>query len=108
MIYSYVPFYPPCTLYVVQCNTPRTWYVGTTLRERHKRFEEHFAGVACKWTRRHGCKRIVLHFPVSCGEASRAEGPSGSVGGTSPSSSGTATTASRTGFCPRSSAAPGA
>ena len=65
MIYSYVPFYPPCTLYVVQCNTPRTWYVGTTLRARHKRFAEHFAGVGCKWTRRHGCKRIVLHFPVS-------------------------------------------
>ena len=63
----------PCTLYVVQCNTPRTWYVGTTLRARHKRFAEHFAGVGCKWTRRHGCKRIVLHFPVSCAEASRAE-----------------------------------
>ena len=34
--------YPPCTLYVVQCKTPRTWYVGTTLREKHKRFQEHF------------------------------------------------------------------
>ena len=74
MIYSrYSRGSYPCTLYVVQCNTPRTWYVGTTLRERHKRFDEHFAGVGCKWTRRHGCKRIVLHFPVSCAEASRAE-----------------------------------
>ena len=117
MIYSYVPFYPPCTLYVVQCKTPRTWYVGTTLRARHKRFAEHFAGVGCKWTRRHGCKRIVLHFPVSCAEASRAEndvwmhyariyGPERVRGGTSRSCNGTATTASRTGSCPRSSAAP--
>ena len=43
-----------CTLYVVECVTPNTWYVGTTCREKHKRFEEHFAGVACKWTMRHG------------------------------------------------------
>ena len=65
--------YPPCTLYVVQCRTPRTWYVGTTLREKYKRFEEHFDGSGCKWTMRHGCRRVALSFPVSVAEASRLE-----------------------------------
>ena len=65
--------YPPCTLYVVQCRTPRTWYVGTTLRRKEKRFKEHFQGVACKWTTRHGCRRIALSFPCTRAEASRIE-----------------------------------
>lgn len=65
--------YPPCTLYVVQCETPRTWYVGTTLRRKYKRFAEHFEGRGCKWTQRHGCKRVALSFPVPRGEASRLE-----------------------------------
>ena len=65
--------YPPCTLYVVQCETPRTWYVGTTLRQKHKRFQEHFEGGGCKWTGRHGCRKIVLSFPVSRSEASQIE-----------------------------------
>ena len=65
--------FPPCTLYVVQCNTPRTWYVGTTLRQKHKRFDEHFAGYGCKWTKRHGCRRIALSFSVPVHRASRLE-----------------------------------
>ena len=64
---------PPCTLYVVQCKTPRTWYVGTTLRQKHKRFHEHFAGYGCKWTKRHGCRRIAVSFPVPVRQASRLE-----------------------------------
>jgi predicted GIY-YIG superfamily endonuclease len=62
--------HPPCTLYVVECVTPKTWYVGTTTRQKHKRFQEHFDGVACKWTMRHGCKRIALSFPVPMNKAS--------------------------------------
>ena len=65
--------YPPCTLYVVKCKSPRTWYVGTTVRQKHKRFAEHFAGFGCKWTKRHGGARIVCSFPVSRVEASRLE-----------------------------------
>ena len=65
--------YPPCTLYVVQCKTPRTYYVGTTYRDKHKRFREHFEGWGCKWTARHGCRRICVSFPVSLGEASQLE-----------------------------------
>jgi predicted GIY-YIG superfamily endonuclease len=64
---------PPCTLYVVQCVTPNTWYVGTTIRQKHKRFQEHFDGVACKWTMRHGCKRIALSFSVPLNKASEME-----------------------------------
>ena len=65
--------YPPCTLYVVQCGTPRTYYVGTTLRQKEKRFQEHREGTGCKWTMRHGYRRIVRHFTVSREEASRLE-----------------------------------
>lgn len=65
--------YPPCTLYVVACRTPRHFYVGTTLRQKHKRFGEHFDGTACKWTSRHGCRRIVCSFPVPTGRASQIE-----------------------------------
>jgi predicted GIY-YIG superfamily endonuclease len=65
--------YPICTLYVVQCKTNKHWYVGTTIRNKHTRFQEHFDGVGCKWTRRHGCKRIAYSFPVPLHQASRME-----------------------------------
>ncbi len=65
--------YPPVTLYVVQCITPDTYYVGTTVRQKAKRFEEHFAGVGCKWTKRHGCKRIIKSFDVQHSIASQME-----------------------------------
>ena len=35
---------PPCTLYVIRCKTPGKWYVGTTYRQKQKRFDEHRAG----------------------------------------------------------------
>ena len=70
---KYNMIYPPCTLYVVQCRTKGYYYVGTTLRQKHKRFEEHFDGTGCKWTRRHGCKRIVCSFPVPITKASQFE-----------------------------------
>ena len=65
--------FPPCTLYVVQCKTPGRYYVGTTYREKSVRFNEHRCGYACKWTRRHGFKRIVTQFTVPLGKASSLE-----------------------------------
>ena len=65
--------YPPCTLYVIECETPRTFYVGTTYRQKQKRFDEHFSGRGCKWTERHGCRRVVSHFEVPIEEATQLE-----------------------------------
>ena len=65
--------YPPCTLYVVQCETPRTFYVGTTIRHKKKRYKEHFEGWGCKWTKRHGCRRVVGSWTVDPGLASQLE-----------------------------------
>ena len=69
--------YPPCTLYVVQCETPKTFYIGTTYRHKKKRYDEHFAGYGCKWTKRHGCRRIVASWSVDRGQASQIETKSG-------------------------------
>lgn len=65
--------YPPCTLYIIECKTKGRWYVGTTYRNADKRFAEHRAGHGCKWTRRHGFKRIHRKFVVPLHEASRYE-----------------------------------
>ena len=65
--------YPPVTLYVVQCETPKTYYVGTTYRHKKKRYAEHFEGWGCKWTKRHGCRRIVASWSTPRAGASQAE-----------------------------------
>ena len=65
--------YPPCTLYVLECKTPKTFYVGTTYRQKKKRYREHFEGWGCKWTARHGCRRIVGSWSVDRGHASQVE-----------------------------------
>ena len=65
--------YPPCTLYVVECETPNTFYVGTTYRFKQSRYAEHFGGWGCKWTIKHGCRRIVEEWIVGRGEASQLE-----------------------------------
>ena len=62
-----------CILYVIQCETPRTWYVGTTLSTMHHRLQQHRSGYGSKWTARHGCKRLKFHFQVGEGEASQLE-----------------------------------
>ena len=59
--------YPPCTLYVIRCQTPNKWYVGSTYRQKHKRFDEHRAGYGSKWTARHGFNRS-LTIPIDKGE----------------------------------------
>ena len=58
--------YPPCTLYVIRCQTPNKWYVGSTYRQKHKRFDEHRAGYGSKWTARHGFKGVhrSLTIPI--------------------------------------------
>ena len=67
-------FYPPCTLYVILCQTPKTFYVGTTYRSLSKRLAEHFEdGKGSNWTIRHGCKRVVAKWEVSRATGSRVE-----------------------------------
>ena len=63
----------PVTLYVIQCKTPRTYYVGTTYRRAQSRYREHFEGWGCKWTERHGAKRVVSSFRVPNENASQME-----------------------------------
>jgi len=57
----------------VECDTPNTFYVGTTYRTKEKRFQEHFEGWGCRWTRKHGCKKIIFTTEVDRGEASQLE-----------------------------------
>ena len=66
-------FNTPTTLYVVECNTPGHYYVGTTYRLCEKRFKEHFEGWGCRWTIKHGCKRIVHKETVRRERASQLE-----------------------------------
>ena len=60
-------------VYVVECNTPNYFYVGTTLREMFKRQHEHEAGYGSKWTRKHGFKRVVFNRLVPVGTSGRLE-----------------------------------
>ena len=64
---------PPCTLYVIRCRTPRHFYVGTTLRNKHTRFQEHIDGYGSRWTSRHGYRRIDRAFTVPVSQASQLE-----------------------------------
>ena len=63
----------PTTLYVIECESPGRYYVGTTYRSREKRFKEHFEGWGCRWTRKHGCKRIVHTETIDRSIASNLE-----------------------------------
>ena len=65
----------PCTLstlYVIQCETPRTYYVGSTANFP-QRFQQHLDGYGSKWTSRHGCKKLVCKFPVPTVESQARE-----------------------------------
>ena len=64
---------PPCTLYIIKCVSPRTFYVGTTYRHKKKRLDEHFEGWGCKWTQRHGCRSVVAAFTVPLETSSQME-----------------------------------
>lgn len=66
--------YPPCSLYVIQCETPRHYYVGTTNCRLKKRLDEHFIEKkGALWTTRHGCKRVVKRFTIPIEKANYYE-----------------------------------
>ena len=66
--------YPPCTLYVILCMRPRTYYVGTTSCDKRKRFHEHFVEKkGSLWTMKHGCRRVVKSFTIPVEMAGRYE-----------------------------------
>ena len=70
MIYD---LYPPCTLYVIRCKTPRHFYIGTTLRRARVRYQEHKDGYGSRWTARHGYRRLDRSFTVPRSRASQIE-----------------------------------
>ena len=51
-------------IYVIECKTPRFWYVGSTFRELFDRIDEHENKYGSLWTRRHGFKRMVMWADV--------------------------------------------
>ena len=51
-------------IYVVECETPFFWYVGSTFRELYERIDEHEAKYGCKWTQRHGFRRMAMWADV--------------------------------------------
>ena len=51
-------------IYVIECNTPRFWYVGSTFRELYDRIAEHENSYGSLWTRRHGFRRMVMWADV--------------------------------------------
>ena len=51
-------------IYVIECETPFFWYVGSTFRELYSRIDEHEANYGCKWTRRHGFRRMAMWADV--------------------------------------------
>ena len=60
-------------VYVVECQTPNYFYVGTTLREMFKRQHEHEAGHGAKWTIKHGFKRLLFNRLVPEGTSGTLE-----------------------------------
>ena len=60
-------------VYVVECETPNHFYVGSTVREMFKRQHEHEAGYGSLWTRKHGFKRMMFNRLVPVGTSERLE-----------------------------------
>ena len=65
--------YPPCTLYVIRCQTPRHWYVGQTNRLPWERLQEHEEGTGSLWTRKHGVDCMIFSAVVEPSHANRLE-----------------------------------
>ena len=53
-----------CRVYVVECNTPGYFYVGSTTRLPYLREGEHRDGWGADWTIKHGFKRMVFMLVV--------------------------------------------
>ena len=47
-------------VYVIECQTPGYFYVGSTTRLPHAREVEHRDGYGSHWTSRHGFKRVIF------------------------------------------------
>ena len=60
-------------VYVIECMSPKHWYVGSTYRELHARIQEHKEGFGCVWTQRHGFKRMAIWADVPNGACSALE-----------------------------------
>ena len=60
-------------VYVIECNKPNCWYVGSTFRELYDRIDEHSSHCGSVWTRRHGFKRMVLWRDVPEGACTSLE-----------------------------------
>ena len=59
-------------VYVIQCYDS-TFYVGSTLREMHDRWEEHRQGYGSRWTAHHGVKRVLCCTLVEKGTSGTLE-----------------------------------
>ena len=59
-------------VYVIQCYD-NTFYVGSTLREMHDRWEEHREGHGSRWTAHHGAKRVLCCKLVEKGTSGTLE-----------------------------------
>lgn len=53
-----------CYLYAIACKTPGHFYIGTTTRPWGVRLGEHIAGAYCKWTRRHGYRKVLWYREI--------------------------------------------
>ena len=63
MLYGSLGFHPT-TLYVLKMKTPGKYYVGTTTRHKLTRIGEHRASMYCKWTQKHGFRRVLKAFSI--------------------------------------------
>ena len=62
-----------CTLYSFRCKTPNRFYVGTTVRPLFVRLNEHRQHIGCKWTQKHGFRRLMYSCAVSVGRCHELE-----------------------------------
>ena len=63
-----------CRLYVAELETPRHYYVGTTLRIPYERDQEHRDRThGSVWTRKHGYKGMLICDEVHPGHATTLE-----------------------------------
>ena len=60
-------------IYVIECESPDHWYVGSTYRELYERVKEHEDDYGSLWTRRHGFRRVAMWRDVPTGSCSVLE-----------------------------------
>ena len=60
-------------IYVIECESPDHWYVGSTYRELYDRVKEHEDDYGSLWTQRHGFRRVAMWRDVPCESCSVLE-----------------------------------